>query len=133
VSWVHIQTAGLAESGGPAALLVGDSATDTTSSTLGIRIGTTQALADGIAILPRVSVAWQHAFGDADPTASLAFRSGSSPFLIAGAPLARDSALVDAGIDLAFGSQGRIGIAYGGTWSDSVADHSVKGNATWRF
>src|SRR5215831_6528026 len=50
----------------------------------------------GMALIPRVSVAWQHAFGDVTPTAALSFQSIGSGFNILGVPIARDAALVEA-------------------------------------
>jgi len=42
-------------------------------STLGARLATNYLLQNGMAFIPRVSVAWQHAFGDVSPTAALSW------------------------------------------------------------
>jgi hypothetical protein len=42
-------------------------------STLGARLATNYLLQNGMALIPRVSVAWQHAFGDVSPTAALSW------------------------------------------------------------
>jgi uncharacterized protein with beta-barrel porin domain len=55
------------------------------------------------------------------------------PFLIAGVPLARDSALVDAGADWRASPLMRFGVAYIGQLSGRVHDNGVKGNFTWNF
>ena len=64
---------------------------------------------------------------------ALAFVSTGAGFAIAGVPLARDAALVEAGADLQITSQAKIGLSYAGQLADSIQDHSVKGNFTWRF
>jgi hypothetical protein len=50
-----------------------------------------------MALTPRASVAWQHAFGDVNPAAALAFQSTGAAFSVAGVPVARDAAQVEAG------------------------------------
>jgi hypothetical protein len=41
------------------------------------------------ALIPRASVAWQHAFGDVTPTAALSFQSIGAGFNILGVPTRR--------------------------------------------
>jgi outer membrane autotransporter protein len=79
------------------------------------------------------SAAWQHAFNDLTPDAALAFLSTGAAFTIAGVPIARDSALVEAGLDLAISRNATIGAAYVGQLGDRVQDHAVKGKAVWQF
>jgi hypothetical protein len=71
-------------------------------STLGARAATNYPLASGMMLTPRVSAAWQYAFGTINPTATLAFAAapGISGFSVAGVPLARNAPLIDAGLDL---------------------------------
>src|SRR5258708_37528393 len=90
-------------------------------------------LQNGMALIPRASVAWQHAFGDVTPTAALSFQSIGAGFNILGVPIARDAALVEAGGDLQLTAQAKIGVSYAGQLANSAHDHSVKGNFTWRF
>ncbi|MPZ12782.1 MAG: hypothetical protein GEU89_21695, partial [Kiloniellaceae bacterium] len=52
-------------------------------------------------VTPRLSAAWQHGFGDLTPAASLAFAgTTNADFTVTGVPLARDSAVIDAGLDV---------------------------------
>src|SRR5262245_45687103 len=102
-------------------------------STLGARVATYYLLQNGMALIPRASVAWQHAFGDVTPTAALSFQSTGSGFNVLGVPIARDAALVEAGGDLQLTAQAKIGVSYAGQLANSAHDHSVKGNFTWRF
>lgn len=54
----------------------------------------------GMQVAPRASVAWQHAYGDVTNDLGLAFASTGTGFMISGVPIARDSALLTAGVDL---------------------------------
>jgi outer membrane autotransporter protein len=133
LAYVHIGSTSFTETGGLAALTGSGSKNDIGYSTLGARAATHVPLANGMLLTPRASLAWQHAFGDVTPTAALAFKTAGIPFTIAGAPIARDSALVDAGFDLDVGWQATIGLAYVGVLANSAHDHSVKGNFSWKF
>ena len=68
-------------------------------STLGLRAAATMT---GTArrVTPHVSAAWQHAFDDVTPDAALAFASTGIGFTVTGVPLAEDTALIEAGLDL---------------------------------
>jgi outer membrane autotransporter protein len=133
LAYVHLSSTSLAEAGGLAALAGGANKEDVGYSTLGVRAATTYVLADGKVLTPRASLGWQHAFGAVTPTANLAFQSAGIPFTIAGAPIARDAALVDAGADLRVLPQMTLGVSYLGVLGNSVQDHSVKGNFNWRW
>ncbi len=55
-------------------------------------------MANGAALTPHLSLGWQHAFGDVSSSANLAFVGGGSAFSVSGVPIARDAALVGAGV-----------------------------------
>jgi outer membrane autotransporter protein len=133
LAYVHLAGTSFAETGGLAALAGGASREDIGYSTLGVRAATSYVLPDGKVLVPRASLAWQHAFGGLTPTANLAFQSAGIPFTVAGAPIARDAALVDAGFDLRVTAQATLGISYLGRLADTAQDHSVKGNFSWKF
>jgi outer membrane autotransporter protein len=133
LAWVHLDTASFTETGGVSALAGSGNRNDIGYSTLGMRVATYYLLQNGMALIPRASVAWQHAFGDVTPTAALSFQSTGSGFNILGVPIARDTALVEAGGDLQLTAQAKIGVSYAGQLANSAHDHSVKGNFTWRF
>jgi outer membrane autotransporter protein len=128
---VHLDTASFTETGGVSALAGTGNRDDVGYSTLGARVA--NLLQNGMALIPRASVAWQHAFGDVTPTAALSFQSTGAGFNILGVPIARDAALVEAGGDLQLTAQAKIGVSYAGQLANSAHDHSVKGNFTWRF
>ena len=133
LAWVHLSANSFTETGGIGALNGSGNRSDVGYSTLGMRAASYYLLQNGMAFIPRASVAWQHAFGTVDPTAALEFVSTGAAFGIAGVPLARDAALVEAGADLQITSQAKIGLSYAGQLAHSIQDHSVKGNFTWRF
>ena len=79
------------ERGGAAALAVAANSFSVGYSTLGIRAASMIPVGHDMVLVPRASLAWQHAFNDVTPEARLAFIAAPVPFVIAGAPIARDS------------------------------------------
>jgi subtilase-type serine protease len=85
-------------------------------------------------LIPRASLAWQHAFDNAAPGAVLAFQAApATPFTISGVPIARDALLAEAGLDLAIGRHATVGVSYTGQIARNVTDHAAKGKFSWRF
>jgi outer membrane autotransporter protein len=135
-AWVHLETNAFTETGsfGGVAPLAGAADEENVAyTTLGLRAATSYALANGMFVIPRATVAWQHAFGDLTPVAALAFQSTGVPFTVAGVPLARDAAVVDAGLDVKVTPRATLGIFYAGQLADNVQDHAVKGKFCWKF
>ncbi len=130
---VSVRTDGFTEAGGAAALAGAAAKEDVGYSSLGLRAATVYMLQNGMALLPRATVAWQHAFGDVVPAASLAFVAGGAPFTTAGVPIARDAALLEAGFDLRVTLRATLGVAYTGELAGNARDHSVKGTFSWKF
>jgi outer membrane autotransporter protein len=133
LAYVHLRTGGFLETGGLAALSGTSNTENVGYSSLGARAASVVMLANGTALVPRASVAWQHAFSDVTPTAGLAFQSTGVAFSVAGVPIARDSALVEAGTDLRFSPNAKVGIAYTGALAAHAQTHAVKGGFTWNF
>ena len=48
-------------------------------------------------------------------------------------PIAEDSALLDAGLDIALGPTATAGVSYSGQFGEGVTDNAVKGRFTWLF
>jgi outer membrane autotransporter protein len=135
LAWVHLSTQGVAEGGGSGiAALTGAGANDDIGySTLGARAALVYLLTNNMVLMPRATAAWQHAFGSVTPTEALTFQSTGAPFVVAGVPLARDAALVQAGFDLRITPRISVGLFYFGELASNVQDHAVQGNFTWRF
>ncbi len=132
-AWVNVKTDAALERGGVAALNVAANSFDVGYSTLGVRAASMLPLSDNMVLVPRASLAWQHAFNDVTPAAALAFQSAGIPFVIAGVPIARDSLLTEAGLDLAIGRNATVGISYVGQLARNVQDHGAKGKFSWKF
>lgn len=128
---VSLHTNGFGEAGGDAALGGRGSGTDVTFTTLGLRgdhvmsLGSMQARLRGL-------LGWRHAFGDTVPQSTLAFSTGSS-FVIAGAPIAADSAVVEVGLDLDLTADASFGLSYSGQLSGSARDHGFQADLSVRF
>jgi outer membrane autotransporter protein len=131
LAYVNLHTDGLSETGRAAALTARSDGTSLGYSTLGLRGSTTFAL-QGMDLTLRGGLAWRHAFGDVDPKATLAF-AGSNPFSVAGLPIARDAATVEAGLDLAISKSAALGLAYTGQLAKDAQDHAFKANLAVRF
>ncbi|RUZ35590.1 autotransporter domain-containing protein, partial [Mesorhizobium sp. M7A.F.Ca.US.003.02.1.1] len=100
-------------------------------TTLGLRasagfdLGGMQATAQG-------TLGWRHAFGDTTPTADMAF-AGGDLFTIAGVPIARDTAIVGAGLDFRIADSTTLGISYSGQFGKKAADQGVRATMEVRF
>jgi outer membrane autotransporter protein len=132
-AWVHLATDGTTERGGAAALMVAANSFDVGYSTLGVRAASMIPFGHDMVLVPRASAAWQHAFNNVTPEARLAFIAAPVPFVVAGVPIARDSLLGEAGLDLAIGRNATVGVSYVGQLARNVHDHAAKGKFSWKF
>jgi subtilase-type serine protease len=132
-AWVRLNTDAAAERGGLAALNIAGTTFETGYSTLGIRAASMTPVGPDMMLIPRASLAWQHAFDGVTPTATLAFQAAPVPFVIAGVPIARDALLAEAGLDLAIGRHATLGVSYVGQLAGNVQDHAAKGKFSWKF
>lgn len=131
LAYVHLSTDGFNETGAATALAGWSDTSGIGYSTLGLRASTDLDL-QGMAVKLRGGLAWRHAFGDIDPKTTMAF-AGSSAFTIAGLPIARDAALVEAGLDVAVGRGATLGVSYTGQLAQDAQDHAFKGLLAVRF
>jgi outer membrane autotransporter protein len=131
LAYVNLHSDGFSEAGAATALTGRGDDTGVGYSTLGLRAATSLDL-QGMAVTLRGGLAWRHAFGDVDPKATLAF-AGSSTFTVAGLPIARDAAMVEAGLDLAIARNATLGVSYTGQLAEDAQDHSFKGVLAVRF
>ena len=133
-AWVRVHTDAGAERALLAGLNFASANLEVGYSTLGLRAASLVPLANGMVLVPRASVAWQHAFGSVGASDVLAFQAApASPFTISGVPIARDAALLEAGLDLALNAHATIGASYTGQLAGGVSDHAAKGKFSWRF
>ena len=133
-AWVRVKTDAAAERGGLAALNIGGTTFETGYATLGIRAASIVPLAAGMVLIPRATLAWQHAFDTVTPGNVLALQTAPAfPFAISGVPIARDALLAEAGLDLAIGRNATIGVSYTGQIASNVQDPAAKGKFSWKF
>ena len=104
-AWVRFDSDAAAERGGAAALNLAANRFEVGYSALGVRAASIVKLANDMVLVPRASLAWQHAFDSVTPAARLAFLNSGTAFTISGVPIARDALLAEAGLDLAIGQQ----------------------------
>lgn len=131
VAWAGQRTRAFGESGGSAALSGESSRQNTTTTTLGLRAE--QALSLGsLAGTARLGVGWRHTFGDITPTSRLAFDAGDA-FTVTGAPIARDAALIEAGVEARVSRSASLGVAYAGQFGGGNRDQSAMLNLNWAF
>lgn len=131
LSYVHLDLGGFSETGGAAALTGAAVTQDNTLSALGARVSQSVALGAGT-LTARASLAWQYAFGDINPAATLTL-AGSAPFTISGAPLGRNAALLGVGLDYRVSNTVSVGVAYSGAISDVGQDNSINGRLSIAF
>ena len=123
---MHIDTASFAEAGGASALSGAAAGYDYGATTLGLR-GETAVFA-GAPLFARAMLGWQHVFGAVTPGSTLAFESAPAiPFSVAGAPVARDALLVEAGFDWRLSANASIGVFYSGALAARDQDNAIKG------
>ncbi|MDZ3832789.1 MAG: autotransporter-associated beta strand repeat-containing protein [Sphingopyxis sp.] len=131
IARVWVEGEAMNETGGVAALRVARSKMSTAVSTIGARLDQHFSLGTINAGL-KLSAGWRHAFDDRLPVASSRF-VGSSPFVIAGAPIARDAFAADIGINVALSDRARIDISYNGDVASRAVSHTGRAAFTWAF
>lgn len=134
IGWTSVDLDGFTETGAPiSGLTSAGSSFSTAYSTLGLRAGYLFALDGGMALRPHASAAWRHAFSDVTPEAVLAFTSTGTAFGIEGLPIAADSLVLDAGLDLATAQGFTFSVGYEGSFADNVSSNAAKATAAYRF
>ena len=125
---VTVKSDAFMERGGLAALYGYGGSTDATFSTLGVRASMQASESTKL----RGMLGWRHAFGDTAPASTLAF-GGSLPFTIAGVPLAKNVAVLEAGVETQLRPNLTLGASYSGQFGDGLRDHGFKANLNWTF
>ncbi|MER9437607.1 autotransporter domain-containing protein [Mesorhizobium sp. M0618] len=124
LAYVSVHTDGFTEDGGDAALTSAGSNDDATFTTLGLR-GSSDFALGGMNATARGMLGWRHAFGDVTPTSSFAF-AGGDQFSIAGVPIARDAAVIEAGLDFNMSANAKLGVSYSGQFGGGGVDQGAK-------
>ncbi len=125
VAGVDLHSASFAETPGPASLVGGSESTGYGITTLGLRGDTTMFVNAPMTLTGMIG--WQHVYGGSTPNATFAFASApSTPFSIAGAPIARDALALELGVDRRLTANIKLGVYYSGLLSSSASDNGVK-------
>nr|WP_180883009.1 autotransporter serine protease [Mesorhizobium loti] len=131
LAYVNVRTSGFTEQGGAAALTVYSGSNDVTFTTLGLRASTDFELGSAKATA-RGMIGWRHAYGDVIPTIRQTL-SGSNAFQVAGAPIARDAAVIEAGLDFAVTPAATLGVSYQGQIGTQSRDHGFRADLSVKF
>ena len=119
------------ERGGFAALQ-GESNTDNlASTTMGLRMHSDFKLGRSEGRL-RATVGWRHAFGDVESSKNMAFAGGQN-FTVAGAPLARNTAVLGLEADIVLSRSAALVLGYRGEVGGGQRDHSASMKLRWAF
>jgi len=131
VNWTRFERGDFAESGGALALTAADETQDWTFSSVGFRTFVPVDRATRFSV--SVSGEWQHALGDRETHADLAFAQGDPVFTVAGAPLAEDAALADVALNYRVSDAMSVGVGYSGTIADYGMTNAAKANLSINF
>ncbi len=128
---VGISTEAYSETGGPSALSADASFDAIGFATIGLRSTSVVVSADGQLKLSG-QLAWQHAFGDTDPTSVQNFAGGNS-FSVSGTPLATDTLLAQVGVTRTISDNASLGLSYDGEFAENASRHQVSGRFEVKF
>lgn len=131
IAHVRLRTGGFAEAGGATALRGAKATQRLTFATLGLR-GEHEFTLGGMPATVSGTLGWRHAFGRAAPDASLRFAGGDA-HTVAGVPIARNSAVVEAGLGLQLSRQATLAVSYAGQIASGARDHGVRAMLSARF
>ncbi|KWF08630.1 autotransporter domain-containing protein [Burkholderia ubonensis] len=133
LAYVRLHTNAYTESGGAAALRTDADTSHVGFSTLGVRAATELGVLAKGTLTAHTTAGWRHAFGNVRPTSTFAFAAGSTSFQVAGVPIARDSAVLELGVDASVTKNLTLGVSYSGQFGSGVRDNAVLGNILWKF
>ncbi|MGH6862646.1 MAG: autotransporter domain-containing protein, partial [Phyllobacterium sp.] len=105
--------------------------TETTFTTLGLRASSSYTLGTMTATA-RGTLGWRHAYGDITPTATHAFAGGDA-FTVAGVPIAKDGAIIEAGLDLSMTEAATLGLSYQGQFGSGVQQNGFNAKLAVKF
>lgn len=132
LAYVRLKTDGFDEQGLTAAALATESdTTDTTFTTLGFRASTDIDLGSFNA-KARADISWRHAYGDITPVSTASFL-GSGAFTVSGAPIAKDVATVEAGLDFQISRDAVLGVSYNGQFGSGAVQNGVNAKLSVSF
>lgn len=131
LAYVHLRTDGFREAGGASALSVEAKNNNAGLATLGVRASTDFDL-QGTKLSVNGGVAWRHVAGSFGSDTRMAFANGSG-FAVEGVAIARNAALLEAGLDIEISRSAKFGLSYNGQLSERAQQHSGNARFSIRF
>lgn len=130
-AYVATTSGGFTEAGGPAALNVAKGVSAALFTTLGLDIERELVLEDGSTLSFGGGLGWRRAFADA-PKSTHAFASGDN-FAVAGAPLATDALVLEAGLGWETVKEMQLDLNYDGILSNAGQSHVFKATLAGQY
>lgn len=131
LAYVNLHTNGFSEEGGAAALHVSSCNTNTTFTTLGLYLASAFELG-GMEVNANGTLGWRHAIGDTTPLSVQRF-SGTNAYTVAGVPIAQNTALIEAGLDINLTKVATLGVAYQGQFGSGAKQNGFKTDLSVKF
>jgi outer membrane autotransporter protein len=132
VAHVRVRNHAFRESGSGLTALHGDShQNNVTFSTLGIRATKIFAMKNTDVTL-QGGLGWRHAYGEVNPRVRLSLAEGDT-FTIGGVSLAKDMAVINAGVNIKVGKHTSVELNYAGTVAKKAQENSMQANFVWKF
>ncbi|RTL92320.1 autotransporter domain-containing protein [Ancylobacter aquaticus] len=132
LAYVALEGDGFREAGGSAALAVSGLDARAGFGTLGARLSMPLVERATLGLRLDASAGWQHGWGDTLPALAVRFAGGPA-FTSTGAPLARDTALLEAGLVAHAGDRLHLGVQYTGQFGDGLRDNGVEASLRVSF
>lgn len=124
---VRLSDDAFAETGGPAALRIGDENLKRIVASLGLRSGVRTSFGSLYG-----SAELRHSVNDTMPVADAAFSSGAA-FTVAGTQNPRASGLIKAGARVTLGEHATFTLGYSGHMGGRAEDHGAQATLSWGF
>lgn len=131
VAHVRARTGSFRERGGAAAVHASSQSESATFATLGARASSRLAFGDA-QVDVHGALGWRHAFGAVTPVSTQAFSAGSA-YTVAGAPIARNGAVVETGLAMQITRLASLGVAYQGQLGGKAREHGLNARVNVRF
>lgn len=128
---VHLRSQDFREDGGDLELRGEGTGTDTTFTTLGLRVLADLSFSDA-AVAARGMIGWKHAMGDITPVSTQAFAGGDG-FTVASVPIAENAFVIETGLDVSMTKAAKLGLSYNGQIASEASDHSARMDLAIKF
>lgn len=133
VSWAQAHLDGFSEAGGITALSGNQASPNQTMFSFGADITGKLPFSGAVMLVPSVRLAWQQSLNNSPVGRNVTLIGTGKSFTVLGAPLDRDSLLVDAALGFDLGHSANIRFGYSGSYSTIAVSHSINGTLSWSF